>query len=92
MASDNTQDEPGLMSPSPAGTTTSAFAALAAAVDSSRGLAVGSGNRTLEDLVREMLRPMLRQWLDTNLPSLVGRIVEREVAKLAGRAEDDRWR
>lgn len=91
MAPDNTPDERGLMSSSAAGTTTSAFAALAAAVDSSRGLAVGSGTRTLEDLVREMLRPMLRQWLDANLPSLVGRIVEREVAKLAGQAEDDRW-
>ena len=91
MAPDNTPDDPGLMSPSPAGTTTSAFATLAAAVDASRGFSVGSGTRTLEDLVREMLRPMLREWLDANLPALVGRIVEREVAKLAGRAEDDHW-
>ncbi len=91
MAPDNTPEDPGLMSPSPAGTTTSAFATLAAAVDASRGFSVGSGTRTLEDLVREMLRPMLREWLDANLPALVGRIVEREVAKLAGRAEDEHW-
>ena len=31
--------------------------------------------RTLEDLVREMLQPMLRSWLDDNLPTLVERLV-----------------
>jgi len=37
---------------------------------------------TMEDMVAEMLRPMLKQWLDTNLPTLVQQIVEREVRKL----------
>lgn len=37
---------------------------------------------TLEGLVREMLRPMLREWLDANLPSMVETIVAREIAKL----------
>lgn len=37
---------------------------------------------TLEDLVSDMLRPMLKQWLDANLPSMVQQIVEREVKKL----------
>jgi cell pole-organizing protein PopZ len=39
---------------------------------------------TLEGLVREMLRPMLREWLDANLPDMVERIVAREIAKIAG--------
>lgn len=37
---------------------------------------------TLEGLVREMLRPMLREWLDANLPDLVETIVAREIAKI----------
>ena len=42
----------------------------------------GSGN-TLEDLVRELLKPMLRSWLDDNLPPLVERMVAKEIARLA---------
>jgi uncharacterized protein len=41
--------------------------------------------RTLEDLVREMLRPMLRSWLDDNLPTLVERLVLVEIERIAGR-------
>lgn len=37
---------------------------------------------TVEDLIGEMLRPMLKSWLDTNLPQIVQQIVEREVRKL----------
>ena len=39
---------------------------------------------TLEGLVREMLRPMLREWMDANLPPMVERIVAREIAKITG--------
>jgi cell pole-organizing protein PopZ len=43
--------------------------------------------RTLEDLVKEMLRPMLRSWLDNNLPGLVERIVRAEIERVSrGRA------
>lgn len=44
----------------------------------------GAGN-TLEGLVREMLKPMLRAWLDDNLPRIVEDMVEREVARIASR-------
>ena len=37
----------------------------------------------LEDLIREMLRPMLKAWLDENLPTVVERLVAREIARLA---------
>jgi cell pole-organizing protein PopZ len=37
--------------------------------------------RTLEDLVKEMLRPMLKSWLDDNLPNLVERMVRAEIER-----------
>lgn len=39
--------------------------------------------RTLEDLVREMLRPMLKSWLDENLPGMVERLVRAEIERVA---------
>lgn len=42
------------------------------------------GSDTLEGLVREMLKPMLRDWLDENLPQLVEQIVSREIARITG--------
>ncbi|MDB5617481.1 DUF2497 domain-containing protein [Tardiphaga sp.] len=39
--------------------------------------------RTLEDLVKEMLRPMLKSWLDDNLPGLVERIVKSEIERVS---------
>lgn len=44
---------------------------------------------TLEDIVRELLHPMLREWMDDNLPPMVERIVQKELEKLARRAMDD---
>lgn len=46
-------------------------------------LPLGNVNRTLEDLTRELLRPMLKQWLDANLPELVERAVREEIGRLA---------
>jgi cell pole-organizing protein PopZ len=43
---------------------------------------LGEGQRTIEDMVREMLRPLLKEWLDSNLPHLVERVVQEEVARL----------
>jgi cell pole-organizing protein PopZ len=39
--------------------------------------------RTLEDLVREMLRPMLKSWLDDNLPGMVERMVRAEIERVS---------
>ena len=39
--------------------------------------------RTLEDLVTEMLRPMLQGWLDENLPALVERLVKEEIDRVS---------
>jgi cell pole-organizing protein PopZ len=59
----------------------------AAAVDSAfNSLAhtvLGQNARTLEDLVKEMLRPMLKAWLDDNLPGVVDRIVRAEIERVS---------
>jgi cell pole-organizing protein PopZ len=55
----------------------SAFGQLSAAIVMPRG------DRTLEDVVRELLRPMLQQWLDDNLPAIVQQSVEAEVERIA---------
>jgi len=52
------------------------FGELAAAFD-------GVQNRSLEDLAQEMLRPMLQEWLDDNLPTLVERLVREEIERVA---------
>lgn len=54
----------------------SAFNALASTV-------LSNNARTLEDLVKEMLRPMLKSWLDDNLPTMVERIVKAEIERVA---------
>ncbi|KGM32560.1 DUF2497 domain-containing protein, partial [Inquilinus limosus] len=43
-------------------------------------------SQTVDDLVRELLRPMLKEWLDANLPRLVEQAVEREVSRIASGA------
>jgi cell pole-organizing protein PopZ len=54
----------------------SAFSALAQTV-------LVQNARTLEDLVREMLRPMLKSWLDDNLPGMVERMVRAEIERVS---------
>lgn len=46
----------------------------------------GSGSQTLDALVRQALTPLLKAWLDENLPPLVERIVREEVRRLAEQA------
>jgi uncharacterized protein len=85
--------EPSLVGATVAGATTSAFARLNQAVQNSvpppaapdPGPAVGGNGKTVEDLVKEMLRPMLKEWLDRNLPPMVERYVEREIVRLTRR-------
>jgi cell pole-organizing protein PopZ len=43
---------------------------------------VRSGETSLEGLTRELLRPMLKDWLDTHLPPIVEAMVEREITRI----------
>lgn len=45
-----------------------------------------TGTDTLEGMVREMLRPMLRDWLDANLPRIVESLVSKEIARISGKS------
>ncbi|OHT20986.1 DUF2497 domain-containing protein [Edaphosphingomonas haloaromaticamans] len=73
--------EPELISTATAEASRHAFAALSSSVIKPAG-----DEQTLEGLVREMLRPMLKEWLDARLPELVEGVVQREIARIAGRA------
>ncbi|MFN2099363.1 DUF2497 domain-containing protein [Altererythrobacter sp. MF3-039] len=60
------------------------FAALAMLSEpSAKPQIVRSGETSLEGLVREMLRPMLSEWLDKNLPGMVEKMVKDEIARIA---------
>jgi cell pole-organizing protein PopZ len=65
-----------MLSPATAAAVDSAFNALAQTV-------LVQNAKTLEDLVKEMLRPMLQHWLDNNLPTLVERLVRQEIERVA---------
>ena len=49
---------------------------------------IGNGARTLEDMVLELMRPLLRQWLDQNLPPIVDRLVQKEIERISRRSKD----
>ncbi|MFC7399900.1 DUF2497 domain-containing protein [Chelatococcus sp. GCM10030263] len=66
-----------LLSPKSDATVASAFDTLASSTTPT------PNGRSLEDLVRDMLRPMLKSWLDDNLPSLVERLVRQEIERVA---------
>jgi uncharacterized protein len=49
-------------------------------------LPLGGVERTLEEIVRDLLRPFLQAWLDRHLPGIVERLVREEIARVAGEA------
>jgi hypothetical protein len=77
-----------LLSDHAAVATTGTLAGLSGAVSAARDMPMGYAHQTLEDLVKSLLRPILKEWLDENLPPLVERLVEKEIARLVGRAEN----
>jgi hypothetical protein len=73
------EDEETLVSERAADTAASAFAGLA------QSLMMPKEGRSLEDLVKELMKPMLKEWLDQNLPSIVEAQVRSEVERIARR-------
>ncbi len=90
---DMTEDDGALISEAVSVASIDAMAKLADAAEpeilASSGLSFKGSGHTVEDLVVEMIRPMLREWLDENLPATVGRIVQKEIRKLARQAEPE---
>src|SRR5215467_5567139 len=62
---------------------TATIAAVDSAFNTLAHTVIGQNARTLEDLVKEMLRPMLKSWLDDNLPGMVERIVRAEIERVS---------
>lgn len=73
-------DEDGIVEEATAVAASSAFMSLSQSIQVSDGQ-----GRTLEDLVVEMLRPMVKEWLDSNLAQIVEEKVEEEVQRVARR-------
>jgi cell pole-organizing protein PopZ len=61
----------------------STVSAVESAFNTLANTVLSNNARTLEDLVKEMLRPMLKSWLDDNLPNLVERIVKAEIERVS---------
>jgi uncharacterized protein len=74
-------DDEGLVGATAASSAAAAFGSL------SQALMMPKEGRSLEDVVRELLRPLLKDWLDANLPAIVQAKVQEEVERIArGRA------
>jgi uncharacterized protein len=75
-----------LMAPEAAAATATSVGSLVRTLTAERATQVYTGGPTIEDLVRAELRPLLKQWLDANLPSMVERLVRAEIERVVGRA------
>lgn len=74
-----------LVAPEAAAAASAAVGTLMRTLAAERGAAVSRGGPTIEDLVRDELRPMLKAWLDIHLPPLVERLVRAEIERVVGR-------
>jgi cell pole-organizing protein PopZ len=83
---ENVQPPDGLVSDATREAASGSIGALIRSISSDRQIAVGRVGLTLEDLVREELRPLLKSWLDSNLPLLVERIVRAEIQRVIERS------
>ena len=73
-------DDDGMIEETTAVAASKAFMSLSQTVQVSKG-----ESNTLEDIVVEMLRPMIKDWLDANLAEIVEQKVEEEVQRVARR-------
>lgn len=66
----------------------SSIGAMVRSITAEKSVAISRGGATIEDMVREEIRPLLKAWLDTNLQSLVERVVRSEIEKVVNRSLD----
>lgn len=76
----------GLLAPAVAAAAAASVGQLLRAVSTERGAMVHRGGPSIEDVVREELRPLLKDWLDQHLPAMVERLVRVEIERVVGRA------
>ncbi len=75
-----------LVAPEAAAAASASVGNLIRTLATDRGAQISSGGPTIEDVVRAELRPLLREWLNANLPPLVERVVRAEIERVLGRA------
>ena len=74
-----------LLAPESEAATVSSVGSLLRTLTAERQTQVHRGGPTIEDLVREEIRPLLKGWLDNHLPPLVERLVRAEIERVMGR-------
>ena len=77
-----------IISEAPAAQAADAIAGLMARVQSSTQL--GNADLTIEQLTKELLRPLLKEWLDANLPGMVENIVREEIERVVAKSSRPR--
>jgi uncharacterized protein len=78
--------DPSLLAPAAAAAAAASVGALLRAVASDRSSPVSRGGPSIEDVVREEIRPLLKDWLDRHLPPMVERLVRAEIERVVGQA------
>lgn len=76
---------PALVGPAAAGAAGASVEALVRTLARERSTSTHRGGPTIEDLVRDEMRPLLREWLDIHLPPLVERLVRAEIERVVNR-------
>lgn len=76
----------GLVAPATAAAAAAILGQLARTVAAERSSPVHRGGPSIEDVVREELRPMLKDWMDTHLPALMERLVRAEIERVVSRS------
>jgi cell pole-organizing protein PopZ len=79
------REDAAIVSPNVTATARQSLAALAAIRPKSFEPQAHPGDGPLEAVVREMLRPMLKEWLDTRLPEMVEDMVAKEISRITGK-------
>lgn len=74
-----------LLAPAAAAAASASIGSLVRAVSQDRDAAVTRGGPSIEDVVREEVRPLLKAWLDQHLPELVERLVRAEIERVVRR-------
>jgi cell pole-organizing protein PopZ len=81
------QSPEGLVSAAAASEIANTVGSLVRSVSAERAVTVGRPGVTIEDLVREEIKPVLKSWLDTHLPNLVERVVRTEIGRVIDRMQ-----
>ncbi|WP_297369867.1 DUF2497 domain-containing protein [Acidocella sp.] len=85
MPQDQVQSPLGLVSDQAATEIANTVGSLVRSVSAERSVGIGRPGLTIEDLVREEIKPVLKSWLDSHLPSLVERVVRAEIGRVVDR-------